>query len=195
MAAGSGYTIEVVQGVEFRFEEVRSVVYLLSQKRERIERPTRLVTNFRSHAGILQCASAVLDLMFRLFPGSASVLGKDEGLCSGPRPAFLLDNVALAGKGTGPFHGDGSGSGSGSGGGSIGGGLLKRLLRNNPKIVVLCRDEQLDDGEGGSGSGAGGAGAVAASGSIGCVLGDTTLVLGIRAAKGMEFQVGLSLIR
>lgn len=45
--------------------------------------------NFRSHAGILKCASAFLDLLFRYFPGSARQLQKDVGLFQGSRPGLL----------------------------------------------------------------------------------------------------------
>jgi hypothetical protein len=51
----------------------------------------RLVTNFRSHIGILNCAAGVLDKMFSMFPHAAKVLPVDEGLFKGPRTSeFLL---------------------------------------------------------------------------------------------------------
>jgi hypothetical protein len=78
----------VAEGVDFRFEEVRSVVYSLSQGRERLERPVKLAVNYRSHSGILNCASGILSKMFVLFPGSAKVLEPDRGLFTGPLPAF-----------------------------------------------------------------------------------------------------------
>eukprot|EP01034_Spumella_vulgaris_P047349 gene47349-biopygen12887 len=40
------------------------------------------------HAGILDCAAAILDKMFTMFPGSAKVLPRDAGLFKGPRPAY-----------------------------------------------------------------------------------------------------------
>ena len=63
----------VVEGVDFRFEEIRSVVYKLSGGKESIERPLRLLVNYRSHAGILDCASLVLAKMFCVFPSAAKV--------------------------------------------------------------------------------------------------------------------------
>ncbi len=78
----------VAEGVDFRFEEVRSVVYNLSDGLERLERPVKLAVNYRSHSGILNCAAGILSKMFALFPGSAKVLEPDKGLFAGPLPAY-----------------------------------------------------------------------------------------------------------
>ena len=63
----------VVEGVDFRFEEIRSVVHKLSGGKESILRPLRLLVNYRSHAGVLDCASLVLEKMFGVFPSAAKV--------------------------------------------------------------------------------------------------------------------------
>jgi len=73
----------VVEGVDFRFEDVWSIVYKLSAGREQIQRPIKLTVNYRSHSGILDCAAAVLEKMFVMFPGSAKALPKDAGLFKG----------------------------------------------------------------------------------------------------------------
>lgn len=84
----------VVEGVEFRFEDVRAVAFHLfpGDKRYIPEKPLTVNVNFRSHAGVLNAASAVLDLLFNAFPGSAKELPKDKGLFIGPRPG-LFHNV------------------------------------------------------------------------------------------------------
>jgi hypothetical protein len=81
----------VVEGVEFRFEDVRSVAYQLfpDDKRYIPEKPLTVNVNFRSHAGVLNTASAVLVLLFGAFPGSAKELARDEGLFYGPRPGIF----------------------------------------------------------------------------------------------------------
>ena len=79
----------VEQGVDFRFEEVRSVVFALSKGRERIDKPLTLTLNFRSHAGVLRLAAFVLDRLFAAFPTAAKKLPPDEGLFEGPRPGIL----------------------------------------------------------------------------------------------------------
>ncbi len=107
----------VVEGVDFRFEEVRAIVHQLSGGCERIARPTKLAVNFRSHAGILDCAAAVLGKLFAFFPGAAKVLHPDQGLFHGPRPAFWRPGSAAAAS-------------------------LGEVLARSQRLVVLCPDEQ-----------------------------------------------------
>ena len=107
----------VVEGVDFRFEEVRSIVHQLSGGRERIARPTKLTVNFRSHAGILDCAAAVLGKLFTSFPGAAKELYPERGLFHGPRPAFWGPCGAAAAS-------------------------LEEVLARSQRLVVLCPDEQ-----------------------------------------------------
>lgn len=81
----------MVQGTDFRFEEIRSVgYYVAGNKRHLIpEKPKTVNINFRSHAGILNCAGSFLDLLFDYFPGSAKQLKKDYGLFRGARPGVF----------------------------------------------------------------------------------------------------------
>ncbi len=109
----------VVEGVDFRFEEVRSIVYKLSCGLERIDRPIKLTVNYRSHTGILDCAAAVLGKLFAFFPGAAKVLHPDRGLYKGPRPAFWRP-----------------------GGASAVAASLDGVLGRSQRLVVLCPDEQ-----------------------------------------------------
>ncbi|KAL7535668.1 hypothetical protein ACHAWF_005230 [Thalassiosira exigua] len=86
----------VVEGTEFRFEEVRSVGYFVSgeDRRDLIPAKPRIVNvNFRSHAGVLNCTGAFLDLLFRYFPGSAKQLKKDFGLFNGSRPGLFQEKM------------------------------------------------------------------------------------------------------
>ena len=80
----------VTQGVGFRFEEVRSVVHLLSEGKQRVPGKERLSWNFRSHEGILNVANLVLEHMHSFFPSTATKLAPDTGLVMGPRPGLLL---------------------------------------------------------------------------------------------------------
>lgn len=159
----------VVEGTDFRFEEVRSVGYFVAEamggKNRHLvpEKPkgksliVLLVhrfaqiliilfspvvnVNFRSHAGVLNCAGGFLDLLFAHFPGSAKQLKKDHGLFKGARPG-VFQNVQVQQLST----------------------LLKEKM---PLAVVLTHDDsaaywkdKLDHG----------------------------LVYGIREAKGLEFK-------
>ena len=75
----------VVEGTDFRFEEVRSVGYHVAGERRDLipKKPMIVNVNFRSHAGVLNCAGGFLDLLFQHFPGSAKQLEKDHGLFKG----------------------------------------------------------------------------------------------------------------
>jgi UvrD/REP helicase N-terminal domain len=95
----------VVDGVEFRFEEIRSVAHFVAgaDRRHLVpQKPLTVNVNFRSHSGILNVAAAVLSRMFAVFPDSAKQLKEDRGLFIGPRPGVLykadlyLLNCALA---------------------------------------------------------------------------------------------------
>jgi len=85
----------VAEGTDFRFEDVRGVGYFVAgdqvgNKRHLVpEKPKVVNVNFRSHAGVLNCAGGFLDLLFTHFPGSAKQLKKDHGLFKGARPGVF----------------------------------------------------------------------------------------------------------
>jgi hypothetical protein len=82
----------VAEGVEFRFEEVRSVGYhLYGEERRHLipEKPKTVHVNFRSHCGILNVAASLLTCLFQVFPDSAKQLKEDRGLFFGPRPGVF----------------------------------------------------------------------------------------------------------
>ena len=82
----------VVEGTDFRFEEIRSVGYYVagSNRRHLIpEKPRVVNVNFRSHAGILNCAGGILDLLFGHFNNSVKQLKRDYGLFKGARPGVF----------------------------------------------------------------------------------------------------------
>ena len=87
----------VVEGTEFRFEEVRSVAYFAAGNDRKLvpSKPLTVNLNFRSHAGVLNVASSFLDYLFQYFPSSAKQLKKDYGLFQ-VRPSKCL-RVEVAG--------------------------------------------------------------------------------------------------
>ena len=111
----------IVEGVSFRFEEIRSILYATrnADKNEEIAKVQTMKRNFRSHSGILKCAAEVLSLLFSMFPASFRVIAKDEGLCKGPRPEFIRDYM----------HRSSS--------------LLKEILSRNDKYTLLCHEDEL----------------------------------------------------
>ena len=174
----------VVEGVEFRFEEVRSLVYQLTGNQESLQRPTKLLVNYRSHSGVLNCAAGVLDLLLAMFPGSAKTLPKDEGLFTGPRPSYLVGDEPFS---CSPKH-------------------VKALLSKNKRLTVVCADYFLtkaletlgdasDSSPEASGSNRGGkegqnksAAAAEKEGRILRPEGLDNPMFGVRAAKGLEFN-------
>ncbi|KDN37502.1 hypothetical protein RSAG8_10101, partial [Rhizoctonia solani AG-8 WAC10335] len=48
-----------------------------------------LAVNYRSHGGIVDCASSVVELISDLFPYSIDKLSKETGLIDGPKPLFF----------------------------------------------------------------------------------------------------------
>ena len=77
--------------MEFRFDEIRSVGYYIAGENRHLipQKPKTVNVNFRSHAGVLNAAAAILSCMFGVFPDSATQLGKDDGLFQGPRPGVF----------------------------------------------------------------------------------------------------------
>jgi superfamily I DNA/RNA helicase len=110
----SGDTAQAVaHGVDFRFEEVRSVVHDISGGLQKVAKPIKLCRNFRSHEGILRVAKMVLDQLHLVFPFAAAKMPPDMGLVSGPKPAMAHTDMAT----------------------------VKTIVSNTPKLKVLVRDE------------------------------------------------------
>ena len=81
----------VVEGVEFRFEDIRSVEYCIAPEKNNLmlQKPLVVNVNFRSHTGVLNIAASILSYMFEAFPNSAKQLKEDRGIFQGPRPSVL----------------------------------------------------------------------------------------------------------
>ena len=81
----------VVEGVEFRFEDIRSVEYCIAPEKHNLmlQKPMVVNVNFRSHTGVLNIAASILSYMFEAFPNSAKQLKEDRGIFQGPRPSVL----------------------------------------------------------------------------------------------------------
>ena len=85
----------IMRGISFRFSDLKTIFYYSSKqasKSAQVEFPRdviRLTTNYRSHTGLLNLASSVIDLMDRLFSNSFDHLPDDEGIFPGPKPIVL----------------------------------------------------------------------------------------------------------
>ncbi|CAH1801861.1 unnamed protein product [Owenia fusiformis] len=94
----------IMRGVAFRFGDLKSLFHYAHKtfkavgKQSAITVPKKvhqLVHNYRSHAGILNLASSVVDIMVKFFPESFDRLERDQGLFQGPKPV-LLDSCSFS---------------------------------------------------------------------------------------------------
>ena len=83
----------IARGLSFRFQDLKSIFYHLSQRHHTsivVPRdPYKLVHNMRTHSGILNCANICIELMQNLFPFSIDTQEPDTGLFDGPLPCLL----------------------------------------------------------------------------------------------------------
>lgn len=79
----------IVNGVEFRFEEVRACFHKITEEELSLNKRHVLKTNFRSHDCILKISNSVLSIMREMFPDSFDdICGTNNGLALGPKPHF-----------------------------------------------------------------------------------------------------------
>jgi len=87
----------IARGVGFRFQDVKSIFYKEAEKAKiegtapvGVPKVDMLTVNYRTHSGILNCASSVVDLMQKLFPETVDTdVPREQAHFSGPKP-FLL---------------------------------------------------------------------------------------------------------
>jgi hypothetical protein len=83
-----------------------SDIYILQESRKqqsagmiacRSPKSFKLVTNFRSHGGIVKCAHSIIALIMRFWPYAIDVLPQEKGIVDGIKPVFFSgwdqDNV------------------------------------------------------------------------------------------------------
>ncbi|CAE6529326.1 unnamed protein product [Rhizoctonia solani] len=96
MAGDTAQTISA--GSSFRFEDLKAFSWRLEAQDEAVRTKKRrsihptlfhLSVNYRSHGGIVDCASAIVELVSELFPDSIDKLKRETGLIGGPRPIFF----------------------------------------------------------------------------------------------------------
>ncbi|XP_070564881.1 TPR and ankyrin repeat-containing protein 1-like isoform X1 [Ptychodera flava] len=88
----------IMRGVAFRFDDLKTLFHYASKSMKAVgktssvtvpKRVYQLTHNYRSHAGILDLATSVVDLMIEFFPESFDRLQRDQGLFDGPQPVLL----------------------------------------------------------------------------------------------------------
>ncbi|KAK7486004.1 hypothetical protein BaRGS_00022756 [Batillaria attramentaria] len=88
----------IMQGVSFRFEDLKTLFYYAKRDSPKTQDKRSVITvprvhqlkfNYRSHRGILNLASAIVDLLVDFFPESFDRLERDQGFLDGPKPVLL----------------------------------------------------------------------------------------------------------
>ena len=98
----SGDTVQTIaKGIDFRFEDIRCLFYrefvlksrcdMIQGKREKglITDMFHLSQNFKTHAGVLNLAQSVTNLLYHFFPMSLDVLSPETSLINGETPVLV----------------------------------------------------------------------------------------------------------
>ncbi|WCJ17640.1 P-loop containing nucleoside triphosphate hydrolases superfamily protein [Euphorbia peplus] len=98
----SGDTAQTIaRGIDFRFEDIRSLFYnhfIMGCRTEGngrmkdkglISKIFHLSQNFHTHAGVLKLAQSVIDLLYRFFPTFVDILSHETSLIFGEAPILL----------------------------------------------------------------------------------------------------------
>nr|XP_043619966.1 uncharacterized protein LOC122591790 [Erigeron canadensis] len=86
----------IARGIDFRFQDIRSLFYkeFLIPKTEKqvkghVSEIFQLKQNFRTHAGVLELAQSVIDILYCYFIHSIDILEPEVSLISGEAPVLL----------------------------------------------------------------------------------------------------------
>ncbi|GLB36677.1 putative uvrD-like helicase C-terminal domain [Lyophyllum shimeji] len=98
-AGDTAQTISV--GSSFRFDDLKAFLFRIEKQRaqnqshpkgsHQVQNPKtfQLAVNYRSHAGIVNCAHTVIELITRFWPYSIDTLAPEKGIVDGLKPVFL----------------------------------------------------------------------------------------------------------
>ncbi|KAF8491287.1 hypothetical protein JB92DRAFT_2753228 [Gautieria morchelliformis] len=91
----------MLMGSSFRFDDLKSFIYRIEvrlpgfmEKSSPMRTPVhpasfQLDINYRSHAGVVNCAHSIVELITRFWPHSIDTLARERGLVDGPLPVFF----------------------------------------------------------------------------------------------------------
>ncbi|KAH9891312.1 hypothetical protein C8Q73DRAFT_119576 [Cubamyces lactineus] len=93
-AGDTAQTISV--GSAFRFNDLKAFLYryeeatALGNTDKRVQPESfHLAVNYRSHAGIVDCAYSVIELITQFWPNAIDALGRETGMVAGLKPVFF----------------------------------------------------------------------------------------------------------
>ena len=72
-------------------ERERKLSDIRESDRVKVPQVEKLTINYRTHNGILGCASKVVEIILSLFPNAVDKLEKDRGHFNGPKPQLLTE--------------------------------------------------------------------------------------------------------
>nr|XP_043619857.1 uncharacterized protein LOC122591668 [Erigeron canadensis] len=87
----------IARGIDFRFQDIRSLFYKeflterVTGKQEKalVSEVFQLKQNFRTHAGVLELAQSVIDILYCYFVHAIDILEPETSLISGEAPVLL----------------------------------------------------------------------------------------------------------
>ncbi|THH32624.1 hypothetical protein EUX98_g1581 [Antrodiella citrinella] len=91
----AGDTAQTISaGSSFRFNDLKAFLYRLEKARsgedsQKRPRSFQLITNYRSHNGIVSCAQSVVQLITEFWPHAIDVLAEEKGIVDGLKPVFF----------------------------------------------------------------------------------------------------------
>ncbi|KAF8624782.1 hypothetical protein AX15_005672 [Amanita polypyramis BW_CC] len=94
----AGDTAQTISsGCSFRFQDLKSMLYRVekqlleknSESKSELPKTFYLTVNYRSHAGIVNCAHSIVELVQQYWPYSIDALAPEKGLIVGAPPVFL----------------------------------------------------------------------------------------------------------
>nr|GAT46622.1 predicted protein [Mycena chlorophos] len=92
ISVGSSFRFNELKAFLFRIEERRRAMQkLISAQPELQPRTFQLTVNYRSHAGIVNCAHSVIEIITMFWPYAIDVLERERGTVDGLRPVFFTN--------------------------------------------------------------------------------------------------------
>lgn len=92
-AGDTAQTISI--GSAFRFDDLKAFLYRIEECGDPRDKPRpqprtfQLAVNYRSHAGIVNCAHSVIELITRFWPHAIDKLATERGIIEGLKPVFF----------------------------------------------------------------------------------------------------------
>ncbi|KAF5345183.1 hypothetical protein D9758_009704 [Tetrapyrgos nigripes] len=90
ISVGSSFRFNALKAFQWRLEEKRSKDLDPDQQRAVQPEIFQLAVNYRSHAGIVNCAHSVVDLISRFWKDSIDKLSPEKGVVDGLKPVFFV---------------------------------------------------------------------------------------------------------